>query len=144
MGTSTIPAFTAALISTLAARPNLTNTVISDGPPDPGAVDREFIAVGDIRGNQRAAAIGAQSREEEYFVAMTIWVKQGNDQTTADSRAFAIMAEIENALRADASVGHVVRWAQVEGGISLHKSDVNSGSERVATLTFEIWVRARI
>jgi hypothetical protein len=88
MATSTIPAFKAAFLAVLQARAGLKGvTVTGTKIARPGA---EWVWLRGTRGTQRAAALGQQRREETYKLEV-----------------------IENALRADASVGGVVRTATV-------------------------------
>lgn len=121
MATSTIPTLKAALLEQLSARPGLHGVNVTWGisTSSPGS---EWIWLGDTDGEQRAAALGAQRREETYDLSVVVSVvRQGRDVQEASLRAFEIVAEIENELRADASVGNVVRTAEIDGPFRLEE-----------------------
>lgn len=142
MAVSTIPAFKAALAAALRSRANLANVQVSYGAPLPSPAD-EFVWLADIEGEQEAAALGAQRREEIYELMVIVNViRAGADQQAVTERAYALAAEVENELRGDGTVGGVVRFAQVAGPFRLE--EMASDTHRGAQLTITVAVRARI
>jgi hypothetical protein len=142
MATSTIPALKAALLSLLAARTNLSGVQVVWGAPLPNP-GREFIALAGTEGEQQTAAIGRLRREEEY--RLTIYastLREGQNQQACTERAFALVAEIEDAVRADPSIGGVVRTALVDGPFTLEEGATDS--HRTALVTISLLCTARI
>lgn len=118
MASSSIPAFKAALLALLRARPNLANVQVTYGPPLPSPA-REFIQVGDVDGQQGWSTVGGQTRQEDYTVKVTTSVTvEGVNFQTANERAFVLVAEIEAALRGDQTVSATVMSAQFGGVVS--------------------------
>lgn len=145
--TSTIPAFKAALLAALQQRTGLHGVEVSWGYPF-NSQSREWLFLGNVSGDQTAAALGRQRREESYDLEVIIAVlKPGSrgDIRARTERAFEIAAEVEDQLRTDASVGQVVRVAQVEGPLRLSEFFVgDSGTEVGAELLLTIHVDNRI
>lgn len=142
MAASTIPAFKAALATALRARANLANVQVSYGAPLPAPAD-EFVWLADVEGEQEAAALGAQKREEIYELTIIVSViRAGGDQQAVTERAFALASEIEAELRGDGTVGGTVRFAQIAGPFRLE--EMASDTHRGAQLTITVGVRARI
>lgn len=142
MAASTIPAFKAALATALRARANLATVQVSYGAPLPSPAD-EFIWLADVEGEQEAAALGAQRREEIYdLLTIVNVIRAGADQQAVTERAFALAAEIEDELRGDGTVGGTVRFAEVAGPFRLE--EMASDTHRGAQLTVTVAARARI
>jgi hypothetical protein len=141
VATSTVPAFKSALLAKLNARTNLKNVQVTYGPPLPPS--REWIWLGDVAGEQQTAALGNQRREETYDLSVIIGItREGVDQQATTERAFALMAELENELRSDATVGGVVRTAEVQGQFRL--DELASDTARGAHLAITVQCTARI
>ena len=141
MATSTIPAFKNALYTRLAARSGLSGVQVSYGWPT-GAVSREHIILGGVDGMQEFRTIGAQHRFEEYTVTVYINVlREGVQQQTCDERCLALMAELENELRADPTVNNTVLTAEL-GSFVLEP--MANDQQREARLRGGVSVKARI
>lgn len=113
-GTSSVPTLKSNLVAILQARAALSEVQVSYGPPLPNP-GREFIWVGKAIGAQAWAA-GGKTKSEEYEQTVTIVVTHmGVDMAAADARCFALMVELENALRTDTTVGGAVTDATVGG-----------------------------
>lgn len=141
MATSTIPAFKNALVTRLAARTGLDGVQVTYGWPV-GAVKREHIMVGGADGTQEYRTIGAQHRFEEYVVQVYVNViREGVQQQTCDERCLALLAEIENELRSDPTVGNTVMTAEVG---SFNLESLANDQTREARLRVGIQVKARI
>ena len=142
MATSTVPAFKAALLAALQARPTLSTVQVTYGAPLPSPAD-EYVWLADADGEQETAALGAQRREEYYDLTVYVAVyRAGEDQQATTERAFELVAELEEVLRADATVGGVVRVAVVAGPFRLE--EMASDTHRGAQVTVTVAVRARI
>lgn len=142
MATSTIPAYKAALHAALEARVELRNVQVSYGAPLPAPAD-ELVWLAGVEGEQEAAALGAQRREETFRLTIIIDVfVQGQNQRAATDRAFELMAIIETVLRADGSLGNVVRFSEIDGPLTLE--EMASDTARGARLTIMVAAAARI
>lgn len=144
--TSTIPAFLDALRATLAAR-----TLIAAGgvlvatAPTGEPVPRESIQLFDAAADQEWAASGNKRRREQYRVRGGIFISApGAGEAKAKAardRAFALLAEIEDALRLDHNVSGTVNQAQ----IAAYDLDQGAAKEgRWAAIEFFIAVRAEL
>jgi hypothetical protein len=147
MASSTIPALKSNLETRLKARPALSGVYVSYGPPFP-VPEPELIALWDVRDwTQRPAALGKRGRDEEYELAILIRVVQSTvaEHKPVTERAFALLAEIENELRNDPTVGVAEMIAAELGGqgaMSLQE-DAND-EQRVSTLLVNVHCHARI
>jgi hypothetical protein len=143
VATSTIPALKRQLVAALKARSGLAGIQVSYGAPFP-VPEPEWIWVADVSGQQVAAALGQQRREETYTLTVLIHAMSSDpaDQQTPTERAFALMAEVEAQLRSDATVGGAVRVAQIEGPIKLE--ELAGPNARGARVTFSVACAARI
>lgn len=142
MATSTIPAVKGALLELITAAVPDVQVSWSTPPDGPGP---EWVRIGDVTGDQRAAAVGRQRRAETYRVQILVSIVRPeleDPQVLAD-RAFEITAEVEETIRADESLGGVpgLIWARVE------KTDLReglAGGERWAEVTVHVGCESRI
>lgn len=142
---SSIPAFKAALFTALQARPNLATVQVTYGGPWP-MPEGEWIWLAGVSGQQEAAAIGNQRREERYRLNILIRVTQtGNEsaQPTTE-RCFALFNEIEQTLRADPTQGQSVRESYPTGPIELAEDVTSDGSQWVSELLVTVEARKRV
>ena len=144
MPTSTVPALKANLVTQLQARPGLTGVQVTNGPPLPNP-EREFIWVGNVNGQQEFGFFGApQQRQEEFGVDVVISVlREGRDTAAADTRCFALFAELENQLRTDPTVNNAVTEAHV-GEFRLGEFVAPDGMNRVSELAVTVDCRSWI
>ena len=147
MGTSTIPAVLDELKTALELRAGLVGvTVFSAHMGDEVTRAPEAIVLGlDVPFEQNFASLGAQSRDEEYTIEGVVLTTQpgaGEDAAkAARDRAFYIVAEIEDQLRADAKLGERALWA----GFGTGRFQQGTGDRtRIAAIEFGIKVKARI
>jgi len=142
VATSSIPALKSGLLATLQARPNLTNVAVTYGSPT--LADREWIWLGDITGAQDWGAIGHDVRREDYSLTVIVsTTMESTDQQTVTERGFAILAEIETAVRTDPTIGGAVITSQlvVSEVVELEKTD---GSARGVNITAQLVCMNRI
>ena len=131
----------AALLAALQARAGLSGVQLGYGMP-PGSLQREHILFGLVDATQEYRALGTVRKFEDYTLTVFIGVsREGTDQQAADDRALALMAEVEEVLRADPTVSGTVLTAQVE---RYRLEPLASDTTREARITLEIQTRARI
>lgn len=138
--TSTQPAAKAALV-TLLVDAGLPATY---GTPAKAPSD-EWVRVGRVQGTQTAAVFAGslQPRDEDYEITMTVRVRMSGDgQQLATERAYVLAGQIEEALRADPTLGGVVHWALVSA-FDLEE-EAPDGSSRLADLDVTVTCRARV
>lgn len=115
--TSVAHAFMVALADTLALRANLAGVQIATGWLGGDSDARESIQLTAVRAEQRWGMVGNRRRDEEFTVEGTIWVtRAGKNEPVireARERAFALLAEIEDCLRVDPTVGNIAKGSQV-------------------------------
>lgn len=101
--TTTIPGYRAGLILMLQARAGLAAVHICDGPPPPGVLQTaSYIALMKTKGRQAVRAMGRnQPREERYIqeIELSVVGQTRSDQVTIGAAAFALLAELEDAIR---------------------------------------------
>lgn len=158
MPTSTVPALKAALLSRLQAdaaigtNGTLGSIQITWGDPVAPGPDRNWVALGDVKDNQVAAALGAQKREETYTMDILISVLRPvrESQQSTTTFAYSIAAAIEASIRAWGIRGTAdpfststtgVRTVQVEG---LDLTEPLDDQAREARIVMRIGVTARI
>lgn len=157
MATSTIPAFKDAIVTRIAADPDMAGVRVDYGVSVPPGNHPDWVWFGDTRsddgtngafpGGQRAAALGLQKREERYVLEVVVSVVRParERQLTVTERAFQLAAVIEASVRAWGATspvfGGVVRWAQVT---DLIHREFASNTEREARCLMDISCAARI
>ncbi len=114
--TSVVPATRKKLREQLRARAALARVQVTTGKPQ--APDREYIAVlGAETHRQEQAAMGttAHPRREDFELALVISVVQAGhpDSDAVVDRVFVLVAELENQLRDDQTIGGNVEYAEV-------------------------------
>ena len=145
MATSTIPATLDALVAALRARPALVDTVVHDGTPitEEGT---QYVAVGwsdedtsSVSGRQEPATLGNLRRAETYDINCQACAWDGStEMKVARDRAFAIFAEVEDALRADGTIGGNVIFADI-GSYTVRQVQTTGGA--LVTIDFTIAVK---
>lgn len=114
MPASTAPAAKAAILTALATRPVLADVSRSWGGPvsDDDYTD-EMIYLGDVTVEGEWVAFGANRRDEEYTVQLSVHALKygaGTEQAT-EERAWTLLAEVSAALTADKYLGGLMRDA---------------------------------
>lgn len=146
MATSSIPTVKGALLEHLsAALPDVqvTWSTPTDGPGP------EWVRIGNVIGDQDAAALGRQRREERYRVEVLVSVVRPEIEEPQEvaERAFAILAEIEDDVRADETLGIDLPGAAQFVWARIEKTDLVEGlggGERWAEVTVHVACVARI
>ena len=107
MAVSTVPAVKAALLSRIDSATDAATTV-SWGVPR-GDKQRDWVMIGKALTEQSPAAVGQQRREERYTVTVTVTVVRADVETpqSVSERAHAIVGQIEDNVRSDATLGGV-------------------------------------
>lgn len=144
MATTTVVDFKRSMYAILSARTGLSGVLITRGVEPVDQMVPELIVLGDItRSQQTAAALGRQRREEDYTLAIEVSVvgHHADDPDTLADRAAVLVAEVEDALRADVTAAGVVRVAQVtEVGLQ----EGSDGNQRWAVMPMSVRVNQRI
>lgn len=130
MAASTIPAVKAALVAifetavTAVPAPPVT---VSWGNPR-GKKERDWVLVGNVRGEQRAAALGRSRRAEKYIVEVQVTSVRPNVETpqSVAERAYAIAAELEDAIRAAMHPDETLFPLLISAGVV--KTDLTEGA----------------
>ncbi|MFJ2718997.1 hypothetical protein [Streptomyces sp. NPDC087437] len=154
MLTSRVPAAVDGLLTALRAAPGLNGVAVVDGPPSVNLTARKYVFVGWQPGGDIAVSLaqtfnsaGARTRDETFQIAGYIEVRAGDkDMKARRDDAFAILGEIETALRATNDVpdaptlGGAVLWAHLTAG-DLSQAQAEGS---VAGLAFTVTCQARI
>lgn len=114
--TSIAHTYMVALADALTARPGLDGVQVATGWLG-GDSARESIQFTAVRGTQQWGMLSNRRRNEEFVIEATIWaVEPGKGEDvirTVRARALALLAEIEDELRVDPTVGNVAQVSQV-------------------------------
>lgn len=153
------PAFQDALKAILVQRAGLQGLSVCVGPPSPGiSQEKNWLAFLDVKGTEDWATLGRLQREENYTQEMYISVltRDGEgDSTRGRDAAYAIRAEVANALISDPTVSGTV-WQASMGSkkeffprLGIQVKDANGMntvdlSWREAALYFDILVKNRL
>lgn len=143
--TSTVPAVLDALKALLDARAGLDGVTVTTAPSgDP--IPAESIQFFGTNGDQAWAAIGNRRRSETYTIRGGIFIqRRGAGQAVWDAareRAYAILAELEDAIRALPTLGLADRVV-----VQLARVDLDQGGQdngRWAALDIDIGVTAEL
>lgn len=155
MATSKVPAAIDALVSILRAASGLSGVTVIDGPPVGDQADTEYVYVGWQPDSDNAVefaqdfnATGARTRDEEFSILCTVDTWDGGDDVAARrARAFALLAALEDAIRATVAaptaptLNNTVLWAHLTSG-SLQQANTEKGVR--ARIPVAVTCRARI
>ena len=116
MVASTVPAAKRALTVLLAAHPGLADVQVTRGHPG-DVVERELVMVGGTAvAEQNPRSLGGARRDETYSIAVVVQVKEsGSSVEDASERAYALLGHVEDAVRAEPTLGGLVMVAEVGG-----------------------------
>ncbi|MFJ8555309.1 hypothetical protein [Streptomyces sp. NPDC093676] len=154
MATSRVPAAVDALVAILRAAPGLADVEVVDGPPAVNLTSLKRIHIGWQPGADSAVSLeqsfnsaGARSRNEAFQIAGYIEARAGDkDMQARRTEAFAILGEIETALRATneaptaPTLLGTVLWAHLTAGDLTQVQAEGS----LAGLAFTVTCQARI
>lgn len=104
---STAPVVRAALIAQLSLRAGLADVSVTHVWPG-GAAPQEAIYLGrtTLRNAWATMRAGRKTREEDYRIELFVWVLDPTDWGAAsEARAFELMAEVENMVADDPTLG---------------------------------------
>lgn len=155
MATSAVPAAIDALLAILSAEEGLSGVRVLDGPPTGDMSDEEYVAIGWQPDSEDAVqmvqdfnAAGARTRDEDFTILCWLDTWTGDSDVRARrARAFALLAVIEDAIRASGAsptaptLSGTVLWAHLTGAL-LKQANTDQGVR--AGITFTISCRARI
>jgi hypothetical protein len=155
MASSAIPAAIDALLEILGVAPGLSGVQVIDGPPIGDMSAQDYVAIGWQEDSEEAVqmeqdfnAAGARTRDENFTILCWLDTWTGDSDVRARRvRAFALLAAIEDAIRASGAspaaptLNGTVLWAHLTGGL-LKQANTDKGAR--AGLAFTITCRARI
>ena len=156
---SSVPDFQDALVAQLKLRPKLASVNVVIGPPAPGVAQVPYwIALLEVKNEQKWAAMGRLSKEENYKqkIYISVLTRDGEGDAVAGRNiAYGFYDEVAQQLREDATVNKSVWQAQIEGEeefiprLGIQVPDANGQtttdlSWREACLYFEILVKNRM
>lgn len=150
---SSIPAAIDGLLAIINARSEITanNVQVWDGFPT--AIADNMITVGGSTNNtaqgvQSPAQLGGFFREEDYTLEVTISTYSGGNNSTAQKStrdmAFSLFEAVANGVRADATLGGAVRYAQVMSVDYKATDEETASNGRYSILTVGIRCQQRI
>lgn len=145
MPVSTAPTVKETLRTGLLARAGLAGAQVTWDRPSQ-KLRRDLVYLGTIESAEGWAAIGGKRREENFTLSIEVSVVRAfaDDPATTAQRAFAVLGEITEHLRADPTLGIAGLIAAQVGGWT-HVADADSEAGwREARITTRIAVRARI
>jgi hypothetical protein len=154
MMTSRVPAAVDALLAILQAAPALADVAVVDGPPSVNLTQLQRIHVGWQPGASAAVSLeqsfnsaGARTRDEAFSISCYAEARAGNKEMQARrSEVFALVAEVETALRATntaptaPTLNGTVLWAHLTAGDLTQVQAEGS----LAGLAFTVTCQARI
>ena len=152
MTTSALPTFITNVLAALNAAPALSGVRIFDGPEIDTSYPNDWIAVGHdgsddgdfeaAAASQEYAPIGALRKNEDGALSCVLSTWDGTTDITARRvRAFALLAAVEDVVRADPSFSGAVLWAGLES-FQLQYRQTNQGA--AVEIPFSLTYRARI
>lgn len=127
MTPSTAPAAKAAIKALLTtALPS--TTVTWGGPSESEDVTDEMVYMGSVRRTLDPKVLGAQHFEEEYsFPVIALGRLEGDNEQSAETRAWAMVESIEAAIRADLRLGGVLNHFALFGEQEVSTEPLNDG-----------------
>lgn len=143
---STVVAVRKQIVAQLQAAAGLTGVQITYAFPgvDRQAQESIFTAFATIDHTVPTMKAGRKTRDEEYVQQLIIEVHgHGDSQETVDTRAWALLAEVENVFADDPNLGipDTVLWATIQSA-----TDVGGSIDRghACRIEVDIAVRARL
>lgn len=116
MASTSAPAVKAALLA-LIKTGGLTGVQITYAHPG-GVVQQEYVFFHKTTERETAAALGYRRRDEDYVIELIVGVaRDGDNAQTGEERCWAIVAVIENLVRANPGQGSDVMSAIVSGWV---------------------------
>lgn len=156
MFTSRVPAALDELLAILRDAPGLSEVKVMDGPASVNLTARQVIYIGWSPSSDTAVSLtqafanaGARNRDEDFTISGHIesWSGDADAMKLQRDRAFAILGEVEIALRAtDAfpeapTLNNTVQWAHLTAGDLTQEKNADGP---LASLGFSVTCRARI
>jgi len=150
MATSTMPAFTNAVINALKGASSLTGVRIFDGIEIDMSYPGDAIAVGhdgNLEGDEVSASsirqeyrpLGAINKFEHGSLSCFLWSADGTvDIAARRTQAFALLGSVESVIRADVSFAGLVQFSAMEQGEIRYRQTVNGvGVGILFTITYQ-------
>lgn len=143
MASSSAPAAKAALVSLLQADPGMTGVTVTYGHPG-SEMQQECVWTGMVTAAEQAISLGNMLRDEAYTIQVMVLVAQdGDDAQACEERCLALVAVVENVVRANVQLaGTVNQWAVIEA-FKIEPGFSSSGAQRITTADVSVGCRHR-
>lgn len=152
MATSRAPAIIDALVALCEAAPGLTEVTIHDGPQPTSDPLKAVVTIGwdgdedndqAVDASQEWAGLGAKAKDESLLVTCAALAWHGETTTKpVRDRAYELVAVVEDALRADPSLGFPPPTVVALSTGNAYQRQLQSGAQ--CRVVFTIAVRTRI
>jgi hypothetical protein len=142
--TSTVPSVKTALVTLIGSA--LSGIQVTYGRPADDKLNRECVYVAEAIGTHRVPVFkaGRKPREERYSVEVVVAVIKGRgDVTDSESRAFTLLAAVEDAVANDPTLGAVDGLVHATAG-SWETAAEQTAEGPAAVIRFNVDCLARI
>lgn len=130
MAASTVPAAKQAILDLLTARPNLNLVAITWGEPteqEDKQVDELIFFLGGVGRQPDWRVLGGDYLDETYTLTLQVQNRfYGDDPAACEARTWELVDEIEQAIRADTTLGGIVKGNSDRGAIDFGEQEVDS------------------
>jgi hypothetical protein len=152
--TSRVPDVIDALVALFAAAPGLAGVKVLDGPVVTGSPLKDVVFVGydgdpdedgglAVEFSQEWASIGQRARDETFTVTCAVLAWRGSTAVRpVRVRAFALLAAVEDALRAAPDLGQPPPTIVAFASGSVHQAQRSEGMQ--CRIPFQVAVKTRI
>lgn len=147
MGASTAPTVKATLLTLLRADTALSGVQIDWSDPGQAIGQEELFYGRTIETEEPSPGMGQRRQREKYYLEVYIYVAaDGDDPQTIETRCWALVAELENTIRANNMAQGALGTALVPGGwVVMGATEMTpfvSGGQRVAEALCRVNVEA--
>ncbi|MGW5647520.1 hypothetical protein [Saccharopolyspora sp. NPDC003762] len=144
---TTLPVVKRALLDALAARPGLAGVQVAYEMPQRG-IAAESLWFGEDTETEAGIPVmkaGTKHVDEQFAVPMVVQVliTDGRDAETADQRAAALLAELQQCLAQAPRLTPAIQWAEMSGWVH-HVGPIGDGTARGSRFDVALRVRARL
>lgn len=144
---TTLPVVKRAILDALSARAGLSGVQVSYEMPQRGML-AESIWFGEDTETETEIPVmraGTKHVDETWsaLLVVQVLITDGRDAETADLRAAALMAEVQQTLAAQPRITPAIQWAEL-GGWTHHVGPIGDGTSRGSRFDCAIRVRARL
>jgi len=144
---TTLPAVKRAIVDALAARPGMAGVQVSYEMPQRG-IAAESVWFGEDTETETEIPVmkaGTKHVDETYALPLVVQVlvTDGRDAETADLRAAALLAQVQQCLAVQPRIIPAIQWAEMAGWVH-HVGPIGDGTSRGSRFDVSVRVRARL